>query len=243
MKIIDAHCHLYKFSNLEIKRILNKYNNDIIILSVSEDIESSIKNLTLGKLYENIIPTIGIHPWNIENVREKDIEILEKIVKDEKIKILGEVGLDKKFKPETFDKQKEFFEKILNIAKEYDLSLNIHSPNASEDVFNLLLKYDIKKAYFHWYSGDEKLLKEIEEKGYLIGINVATIINKKYEKYIEISKIDNIITESDGLYEYKGIILHPDMLEDLYKIISKIKNIDIHDLSNRILHNFTKLLY
>jgi len=241
MKYIDSHCHLYKFNEIEIKRIIR--NKDIIILSVSEDLESSLKNLILSQLNENVIPAIGIHPWNIEKVNENTFKIIENIIKDNKIKILGEIGLDKKFKPETFEKQKEIFEKFLNLAKEYDLNLNLHTPNASNEVFDLLIKYDIKKAYFHWYSGDEKLLEEIINKGYFIGINVATIINEKYKKYIEIANIKNIITESDGPYNYKGIILHPDMLKDLYKLISDIRKINLEELSNIIQNNFARFLY
>jgi len=241
MKYIDSHCHLYKFNEIEIKRIIR--NKDIIILSVSEDLESSLKNLILSQLNENVIPAIGIHPWNIEKVNENTFKIIEDIIKDNKIKILGEIGLDKKFKPETFEKQKEIFEKFLNLAKEYDLNLNLHTPNASNEVFDLLIKYDIKKAYFHWYSGDEKLLEEIINKGYFIGINVATIINEKYKKYIEIANIKNIITESDGPYNYKGIILHPDMLKDLYKLISDIRKINLEELSNIIQNNFARFIY
>jgi TatD DNase family protein len=241
MKYIDSHCHLYKFNEIEIKRIIK--NKDIIILSVSEDLESSLKNLVLSQLNENVIPAIGIHPWNIEKINENTFKIIEDIIKDNKIKILGEIGLDKKFKPETFEKQKEIFEKFLNLAKEYDLNLNLHTPNASNDVYDLLIKYDIKKAYFHWYSGDEKLLEEIIDKGYFIGINVATILNEKYRKYIEIANIKNIITESDGPYNYKGIILHPDMLKDLYKLISDIRKIDLEELSNIIQNNFAKFIY
>jgi TatD DNase family protein len=241
MKYIDSHCHLYKFNEIEIKRIIR--NKDIIILSVSEDLESSLKNLILSQLNENVIPAIGIHPWNIEKVNENTFKIIEDIIKDNKIKILGEIGLDKKFKPETFEKQKEIFEKFLNLAKEYDLNLNLHTPNASNEVFDLLIKYDIKKAYFHWYSGDEKLLEEIINKGYFIGINVATIVNEKYKKYIEIANIKNIITESDGPYNYKGIILHPDMLKDLYKLISDIKKINLEELSNIIQNNFARFIY
>ncbi|PVU71517.1 TatD family deoxyribonuclease [Candidatus Nanobsidianus stetteri] len=241
MKYIDSHCHLYKFNEIEIKRILK--NKDIIILSVSEDLESSLKNLVLSQLNENVIPAIGIHPWNIEKVNENTFKIIEDIIKDNKIKILGEIGLDKKFKPETFEKQKEIFEKFLNLAKEYDLNLNLHTPNASNEVYDLLIKYDIKKAYFHWYSGDEKLLEEIIDKGYFIGINVATIINEKYRKYIEIANIKNIITESDGPYNYKGIILHPDMLKDLYKLISDIRKINLEELSNIIQNNFARFIY
>jgi TatD DNase family protein len=241
MKYIDSHCHLYKFNEIEIKRIIK--NKDIIILSVSEDLESSLKNLVLSQLNENVIPAIGIHPWNIEKINENTFKIIEDIIKDNKIKILGEIGLDKKFKPETFEKQKEIFEKFLNLAKEYDLNLNLHTPNASNDVYDLLIKYDIKKAYFHWYSGDEKLLEEIINKGYFIGINVATIVNEKYRKYIEIANIKNIITESDGPYNYKGIILHPDMLKDLYKLISDIRKINLEELSNIIQNNFAKFIY
>jgi TatD DNase family protein len=241
MKYIDSHCHLYKFNEIEIKRIIR--NKDIIILSVSEDLESSLKNLILSQLNENVIPAIGIHPWNIEKVNENTFKIIEDIIKDNKIKILGEIGLDKKFKPETFEKQKEIFEKFLNLAKEYDLNLNLHTPNASKEVFDLLIKYDIKKAYFHWYSGDEKLLEEIINKGYFIGINVATIVNEKYKKYIEIANIKNIITESDGPYNYKGIILHPDMLKDLYKLISDIRKINLEELSNIIQNNFARFIY
>jgi len=241
MKYVDSHCHLYKFNEIEIKRITK--DKDIIILSVSEDLESSLKNIVLSQLNENIIPAIGIHPWNIEKVNENTFKIIEDIIKDNKVKILGEIGLDKKFKPETFEKQKEIFEKFLNLAIEYDLNLNLHTPNASNDVFDLLIKYDIKKAYFHWYSGDEKLLEEIIDKGYFIGINVATIVNEKYKKYIEIANIENIITESDGPYNYKGIILHPDMLEDLYKLISDIKRVSLKELSNIIKNNFAKFIY
>ena len=241
MKYIDSHCHLYKFNEIEIKRIIK--NKDITILSVSEDLESSLKNLVLSQLNENVIPAIGIHPWNIEKINENTFKIIEDIIKDNKIKIIGEIGLDKKFKPETYEKQKEIFEKFLNLAKEYDLNLNLHTPNASNDVFDLLIKYDIKKAYFHWYSGDEKLLEEIIDKGYFIGINVATIVNEKYKKYIEIADIKNIITESDGPYNYKGIILHPDMLKDLYKLISDIRKIDLEELSNIIQNNFARFIY
>ncbi len=241
MKYIDSHCHLYKFNEIEIKRIIK--NKDIIILSVSEDLESSLKNLVLSQLNENVIPAVGIHPWNVENVNENTFKIIEDIIKENKIKILGEIGLDKKFKPETFEKQKEIFEKFLNLAKEYDLNLNLHTPDASDEVFNLLIKYDIKKAYFHWYSGDEKLLEEIIDKGYFIGINVATIMNEKYKRYIEIANIKNIITESDGPYNYKGIILHPDLLKDLYRLISNIRKIDLEELSNIIQTNFAKFIY
>ena len=241
MKYIDSHCHLYKFNEIEIKRIIK--NRDIIILSVSEDLESSLKNLVLSQLNENVIPAVGIHPWNVENINENTFRIIEDIIKENKIKILGEIGLDKKFKPETFEKQKEIFEKFLNLAKEYDLNLNLYTPNASNEVFDLLIKYDIKKAYFHWYSGDEKLLEEIIDKGYFIGINVATIINEKYKRYIEIANIKNIITESDGPYNYKGIILHPDLLKDLYRLISNIRKIDLEELSNIIQTNFAKFIY
>ncbi len=238
-RYIDAHIHLYEFDNVDI--ILK--NKNFIFIGVSEDVKSTIETIKLSLYYENVIPAVGIHPWNVNKVNLEDLKIIEKIIKDYNIKVLGEIGLDKRFVPETFEKQLEIFEFFLRLSKEYDLSLNLHTPKAEKEVFDLLIKYDIKKAYFHWYSGNEQTLSEIINQDYLIGINVSAIINKKYEKYIEKVDIRNILTESDGPYDYHRILLHPDKLIDLYKKIFEIKKIDLEDLVDTIRKNLKKFIY
>jgi len=238
---IDAHIHLMEFSENEIISLLRE--KKYLFISVAEDINSSIENIKLGLKFEEVIPCIGIHPWNVKDINKEGLEYFKELIEKYNIKILGEIGLDLKFHPETFDKQKEVFNFFIDLAKEYDLSINLHSPDAWRECFDILIKKDIKFVYFHWYTGPLDLLKEIESVGYLVGINIAALFQEKHRKIIEEVNINNVLTESDAPYIYKGNILHPRDLNKLYSLISNIKNISESNLQNILRKNASKLLY
>ena len=239
-KYIDAHIHLYEFEEKE-REILLK-NKEFIFLAVAEDISSSLLNVRLSLLYENVIPAVGIHPCNIEKARNEDLDKMENIIKETNIKVLGEIGLDKKFVPETIDKQRKFFERFLKLAKEYDLSVNLHAPDAWREVFNMLIKYDIKRAYFHWYTGPINMLEDIQSNGYFIGINPAIFLQKKHQEVLEYVSINNIITESDAPYEYRGIYLHPEKIKEVVNYIAERKKIDSEHLIAKLKENLARFL-
>lgn len=241
MIFVDSHVHLYKFSDSELKIILK--DKKTIFISVAENFETSLKNLSLSFLHENIIPAVGVHPWKVENISKENLKNFEDLVNKNNIKILGEIGLDKKFYPNTIEKQKEIFEFFLKLAKEYDLSVNLNSVGAWKETLDYILKYDIKRAYFHWYTGPIEILNDIVSHGFFIGINVACLIQNKHKEILDNVNLNNILTESDGPYEYKSFILHPKKLPELYEFISKMKKIDIEFLSNKIKYNLSKFIY
>jgi len=229
--LIDVHCHLHEFSNP------HKFK-EIVIIAVSDDLKSSIKTIKLCETEKNWIPAIGIHPWEVKNTRKSALEEIKHLVARHEIKVLGEIGLDKKFVPETWDKQLIFFKFFLKLANEYNLILNLHSAGAWQEVFNLLVKYDIEKALFHWYTGPLDLLEKIESKGYFIGINPAITIQEKHKEVAKISK--NFITESDGPYKYRGLELNPLMIKNTIKIIAELRNESVSKVEKRIEVNFRK---
>jgi TatD DNase family protein len=238
--LVDAHIHLSRYKDKDIDHLAQ--SKKYVFLAVSEDLQSSLRILKLSKLYEFVIPAIGIHPWNVENVTRDTLEAFKKLVSKENIGVLGEIGLDKKFVPQTYEKQKDIFEFFLDLAREYDLAVNLHTPETWDEVYNLLLKYDIKKAYFHWYTGPKELLREIQEQGYFIGINVALRWQEKHREILEEAQIENIITESDGPYVYKGHQLSPELLEDLVETISKINGLESEKVCKTLKQNLAKLI-
>jgi len=238
---IDAHIHLTEFSEKEIINLIKE--KKYFFISVAEDINSSIKNIELGLKFEEVIPCIGVHPWNVGGVNKETLGNFKELIEKYNIRVLGEIGLDLKFHPETFDKQNEIFNFFVDLAKEYDLSINLHSPNAWREAFDIVIKKDIKFVYFHWYTGPIDLLKEIESVGYLIGINLAALFQDKHRKIIEEVNINNILTESDAPYMYRNNFLHPKDLNKLYSLISNIKNIPEQDLQRIIRKNASRFLY
>lgn len=239
MKIsyVDSHCHLYEYSGSEVK----EFTRCFLIAAVSDDVHSSIKTLTMASKYNNVIPCVGIHPWEIGSTPREHIGKIMDLVSKYEVKCLGEIGLDRKFVPETIDRQREFFTQLLQIARDYDLTVNIHAVNTWIEVLGLLRKYDIERAVFHWYTGPLELIDEIISAGYYISINPAYTIQEKHRKVVDYVDLEYMVTESDGPYNYRGLKLNPEMIKETVKYIAEIKNLNAEETRNVIYENFKKI--
>ncbi len=232
---IDAHCHLYDYPESEIAKF-----NGIIIVAVSDDYVSSLKTLEISKKFSNVISCVGIHPWSIDNTSINTVTKILNLAPE--AKCLGEVGLDKRFKSETYHIQFEVFKKIVNVAREYSLPLNIHAAGAWREVFNVIYRSDIDRVLFHWYNGPIDLLREIMDVDYLISINPSIKVQKKHIKILEEANIKNLLTESDGPYTYHGLRLNPLMVKELVKYIAEVKKVSEDHLANVVLNNLYKFI-
>ncbi len=238
--IIDIHCHIHEFDEEELKASLNQAEN-IVIVGVGDDLESSKKVIELSKNYNQIAPCIGLHPWSVKRKESiKEALLIVKLALKNNIKCLGEVGLDTKFVPQTIELQREVFKVFLEAARDHDMFLNLHTAGTWEEVFNLLVRYDIGAANFHWYTGPRTLLKDIEAHGYTISINPAVKIQKKHQEIVRVAPIEIMLTESDSPYEYRGLRLTPLMISETLRIIANIKALGVEETAKSIWDNFVK---
>ncbi|MCS7132506.1 MAG: TatD family hydrolase [Nitrososphaeria archaeon] len=234
--LVDAHCHVYEFAEEELRRYAS-YR----IICVSEDLESSLKSLELGERFSNIIPFVGLHPWNVPETPQSKIKEMVELIERREVAGLGEIGLDRRMCGE-YEKQKEVFEKFCELASEYDLPVNIHALDAWEEAVEILNKYDVERSVFHWYNGPIELLDELLNSGYMITINPAVKIQRRHRLVLEEVRLEMIMTESDGPYRYRGLYLKPDMIPDLLDFIADVKNIRRDDLEELIESNFLRFL-
>ncbi|RLE63813.1 MAG: TatD family deoxyribonuclease [Thermoprotei archaeon] len=235
-RLVDAHCHLYEFPSEEVE----KYQ-EYRILAVSDNFESSLKTLKLAERFDNVIPCIGLHPWE---VRENCLEEVEQILKlAPKALCLGEIGLDKLFTPQTFKLQLKVFSEFLKFSKEYELPVNVHAAGAWREVYDLIRRYDIEKAVFHWYSGPLDLLEEIVGSGYFITINPTVTINKKHMRALQAVELENVLTESDGPYKYRGFYLKPELVKEVVKTIAKVKEVEVENVVAQVYRNLERFLF
>jgi len=239
MKIVDAHSHAYNYSKDE----LGKFERDFLIVSVSEDYSTSKESIELSKIYKNIIPAVGIHPWIAHKINIKDeIKKIEDLIKHTDVKIIGEIGLDKARFRKTIDTQLKVFEELLEIASDYDLAVNIHSAGTAGKIFQLLLKHDIKKAYFHWYTGSIPLMKQIESVGYFIGINVVFEQSKNNFEAAKNVNLHNVLFESDGPYKTRGIKLSTFMIKETIKKFANLRGLKLEKVIKTSYKNLMRYL-
>ena len=237
---VDVHSHIYEYDVSTIAEFMAE--NPLIAVGVSDDISSSIKVIRLSKLFQDrLYPCIGLHPWEVKSREAVDeARHIVELALEHGVKCLGEVGLDTKFVGETIELQREVFRVFLEAARDYNLFLNLHTAGTWEEVFGLLVRYDITAANFHWYTGPLHLLPEIEAQGYTISINPAVKIQQKHQNIVKHAPLSIVVTESDSPYEYRGLKLSPAMVIDAVKVISSIKGLDEEYVKSVIWSNFER---
>lgn len=234
---VDAHVHCIELDDLSLYT-----RGEVVAVCVSDDLTSSRKTLSINTRSVNIVPCVGVHPWLAHEVSPREvIEFLNEKIAEVKIECLGEVGLDKRFKAETLSAQIEVFKVFLEFAKEYNLVLNIHAAGAWREVFELLVKYNIDRAYFHWYTGPLELLNDLISMGYYVGVNPAVEIQERHRAVVEKADLEYVLSESDAPYEYRGLKMTPESVKRVVEYIAMIKGVEVEFVKAKILHNFKTL--
>jgi TatD DNase family protein len=237
---VDVHSHAHEYSVEDLAVFLAE--NNIVMVGVSDDYESSLKTIQLSKLFtDRFMPCIGLHPWEVKDwTAVGEARHIVELALENRVKCLGEVGLDTKFVGETIHVQREVFRVFLEAARDYNLMLNLHTAGTWDEVLSLLEKYDIEMANFHWYTGPLNLLKEIYDAGYTISINPAVKIQQKHRNVVKHAPLEIMLTESDSPYEYRGLRMKPPLVRDVVKIIAEIKGLDEDYVANVVWDNFRR---
>lgn len=202
--IFDTHSHYddSKF-NPDREAILNSLQSQGVssVVSCGCDIESTQFNFDLAQEYDYIYFAAGFHPENLEGAELDDLKIIEKFAKNRKCVAIGEIGLDYHWMSSTKEKQKEFFEAQIELAKKLDLPVIVHDREAHGDTLDILRRTK-PKGVVHCFSGSKEMAREIIKLGMYIGLNGVVTFNNA-RKSLETAKeipIQRLVLETDCPY-------------------------------------------
>lgn len=152
---LDIHTHSQTF-DANIKKV---FNLDITVSALGEDLEYFFG--------ENESVSVGIHPWSVsEESFFEQLEVLEYLAADSRVKAIGEIGLDK-LKGPDLKLQEEVFLKQIRVAEAVKKPIIVHCVKS----FNELIA--IKKVVrpkvpmiIHGFNRKVDLAKELMQKGF-----------------------------------------------------------------------------
>ena len=240
--MIDTHAHLDLITHDSeiIEQILQKCKNEQItsIFNISVDYESNFKAQELAKEHKEIYFSIGLHPSQADNYNMEQIDDLTRLISHKKCIGIGEIGIDL-FKMYSKTKnQKKLFEIFLNIAKENNKPVIIHSRDAFKEICEFIQKNEYKglKGVFHCFSyGYEEAVKCID-MGYMISF-AGNLTYKNAHNLHETAKkipLEYIMIETDSPFlspePKRGKKNFPYYLGYTLKFLSKLKNRSIDDI-------------
>lgn len=175
------------------------------IVNVSADFESIDPIYELSQKYDFVYGTVGVHPGAAKNMTQERFEHLKKAALRDKIVAIGEIGLDYYWEKEESQKatQKEWFVKQLQLAKELDKPVIIHSREAAADTLDIMKQeWADRKAVIHCYSYSAEMAKIYAKMGYYFGIGgVLTYKNARtLVETVEYVPIEQLLLETDCPY-------------------------------------------
>lgn len=233
--IIDSHAHyndpafddfrdelLLKMNELGVGKIIN----------CGCDFEAIDDCLALSRRYDFCYTATAFHPQNVPDY-DIDFARMDRIIKSEpKVVAVGETGLDYYWKTDNKERQKIAFHEHLNLAKENDLPVIIHSRDACADSLEILKEHK-PRGVVHCFSGSVETAREVMKLGMYIGVGgVLTFKNAvRLKQVVHEVPLERILLETDAPYmapePFRGTVNHSALIIYVAEKLAEIKNIPV----------------
>jgi len=248
MKLIDAHVHL---SDAEYTGHIEELIADAksagvaALVTNSMDLKTCQNDIKLAEKYPNLVyPALGIHPWNVNVIEEKEIQQTIEFIQQHKgaVKAVGEIGLDCKYET-IWEKQTMVFDKMLRLAETLELPVIIHSRGTTDVIVEMLPSYRLKRVLLHWFSHPMTALAKALDNGYFITEGPPVTYSNGIREVVEKTPLTNLLTETDGPVTYwkqpfNGQLTKPSYIRNVVGAVAEIKKMQEEEVADQIIRNF-----
>ncbi len=242
----DTHTHLDDEKFAQDREIVIKMIQDegvSLAVNVGSCMESSKTSLDLAKRYDFIYAAVGVHPSEVGNMQDADLETLAEMASHEKVVAIGEIGLDYHYDEPAKEIQKLWFEKQLRLAQTLSMPYIIHDREAHQDTLDILKKVGYTNGVMHCFSGSPEMAKVVLDMGLFISI-AGQVTFKNAPKVQEVARMvpqDRLLIETDSPYltpePYRGQRNHSANVRFTCEKIAELKGISLEELAKITLEN------
>ncbi len=229
--MIDAHCHLNEFENIEETISQAKQSGVTKFISCGTNLVTSKTAIALAEKFDEVYSTVGIYPGEL---RIETTEFLD-LVKHPKVVAIGECGLD--YTADTTNEQKIKQHKLLkfniDLAQETRLPLVVHCRNAFDDVFRLV-NYD--QVQMHCFTGNVQQMKQCINRGWYISFGGIVTFKNSHELREVAKQVpeEKILIETDSPYlspePFRGQPNKPANARIVAEALAKIKQTSVSEI-------------
>lgn len=247
--IFDSHAH-YNDPAFDADRdeVLNSLGENGVsnVINCATDYNSSLISLSYAEKYPFIYASCGLHPEDIKDDYEDELEKIYPLLIEKKCVAVGEIGLDYHYDEIPRSIQIDVFTRQLIKANEMNLPVIVHDREAHADTLELLKKYK-PKGVLHCFSGSVETAREVLNLGMYLGFG-GVVTFKNAVKSVETAKyvpLDRILLETDCPYmapvPYRGKRNDSSLIKFAAEKIGEIRGIDAQTVIDEANKNTKRL--
>ena len=217
MKFIDIHTHNFSLQENTIK-IINVF-----------PLTNPFPAMQNGQIFSS-----GIHPWFINNYDTKELlQKIEHLLKTEKIKAIGECGLDA-LKGADSKLQKEIFKQHIFLSEKYKCPLIIHCVKKYNEILFFKKQTKSKTPWIiHGFNSSVQMMQQMVDAGIYLSFGSFLLKN--------IPKTKQLVAEIPAKYLFLETDESNINIIELYDKTANLKSMDLKDLKKQLYNNFLKI--
>lgn len=207
----DCHAHLaskdFDRDRAEVLERAKEVGIERIIV-VGEDLPDNFRILKVCSADPQILsPCVGLHPDHFTEGHhppsDEEIESICTFAREHRSEIvaIGEVGLDywSVKSAERRSIQLRSFERMIELANELHLPLNVHSRSAGHYALDTLASKGAGQVLMHAFDGKAIYAKRAaEDHGWLFSIPPSLVRSSQKQKLVRVLPLESLVLESDS---------------------------------------------
>jgi TatD DNase family protein len=251
--LVDSHCHLeYKGLVEDQAEVLARARAAGVgaFLNISTRQSEWDQVVATATREPDVFASVGIHPHEADAHQDLGRAALLAATQHPRVIAIGETGLDYYYDKSDRDAQKRLFRMHIDVARETQLPLIIHTRDAEADTHAILAEELGKGAYpalIHCFTASADFAEKVLALGLTISLSgIVTFKNAKdLQAVATIIPDDRLLVETDSPFlapvPHRGRVCEPAYVADTAAFVAKLRGTDVEQLTAQTTANFFNL--
>ncbi|RKF23403.1 TatD family deoxyribonuclease [Altericroceibacterium spongiae] len=251
--LIDSHCHLeYEGLVEDQSAVLDRARERGVdgFLNISTRQSEWSRVVATAERERDVWASVGIHPHEADNHADLGASALLEATRHPKVIAIGETGLDYYYDKSDRAVQQALFRMHIDVCRETQLPLVIHTREAEEDTA-AILEEELGKGGFpaliHCFTASADFGEKMLELGLTISLSgIVTFKNaKELQQFAPSVPEDRLLVETDSPFlapvPHRGKSCEPAFVRDTAEFIAGLRNVTVEELGEKTSNNFRNL--
>jgi TatD DNase family protein len=234
---IDSHCHVHdeRIPDGTAAAVRAAVAAGVAaLISVGCDRATSLAAIAAAELHPEVYATVGLHPHDAVD----GVDSIADLVDTTGIVAVGECGLDYYYDHSPRETQQRVFAEQIALANARDLPLVIHSRDAWDDTFAVLVEAGVPaRTVFHCFTGGPDEARRALDLGALLSF--SGIVTFKGAPDVQAAAVlcplDRMLVETDSPYlapvPHRGMNNRPAWVPHVGRHIADLRDLPVADVA------------
>ncbi|WP_369025222.1 TatD family hydrolase [Qipengyuania sp. RANM35] len=251
--LVDSHCHLEYDGLIDDQAgVLDRAREAGVgaFLNISTKRAEWCRVVGTARATNDVYASVGIHPHHADQHLDLERDELFEATCDPKVIGIGETGLDYYYEHSDRAAQQRMFRLHIDVARETQLPVIIHTRDAEDDTIAILSEEMEKGAFpalIHCFTASAEFGKRVLELG--LSISISGIVTFKNARDLqEVAKTiprDRLLVETDSPFlapvPHRGKSCEPGYVRDTAAFIADLRGEKLDELAGYTTRNFFSL--